>query len=80
MRWIVPLVLAVAPAQSALAESADRLSYVLFDRNGSDSMSGSSDDFRRTNYGDSALNCAQSAARHACSLSQCWRIGFPLAS
>jgi len=52
MRWIVPLFLAIAPAQSAVAHSADgsnsdRLSYVLFDRDGRDSMSGSTDDFRR---------------------------------
>lgn len=53
MRWIVPLLLAIAPAQSALAGShgagsVDRLSYVLFDGNGDSSMmSGSSDDFRR---------------------------------
>ena len=53
MRWIVPLLLAIAPAQSALAvshgsDASDRLSYVLFDGNdGSSMMSGSSDDFRR---------------------------------
>lgn len=53
MRWIVPLLLAIAPAQYASAEaantaSADRFSYVLMRDGGSDSMmSGSSDDFHR---------------------------------
>jgi hypothetical protein len=53
MRWIVPLLLAVAPAQSALADSvynssSDRLSYVLFTGNDDSAMmSGSTDDVRR---------------------------------
>jgi hypothetical protein len=47
MRWIVPLLLAVAPAQSAVAEASDRISYVLFDGSGDRTMmSGSSDDVR----------------------------------
>ena len=47
MRWIVPLLLAMAPAQSALAQPTDRISYVLFENgDGSSMMSGSSDDFR----------------------------------
>ena len=47
MRWIVPLLLAIAPAQYASAESADRMSYVLLDGSGSDAMNGSSYDFDR---------------------------------
>ena len=53
MRWIVPLLLAIAPAQSAVAEtystaSSDRLSYVLFTGNDDSAMmSGSTDDVRR---------------------------------
>ena len=53
MRWIVPLLLAVAPLQSASAESitsssGDRLSYVfLTGSDGSAMMSGSTDDIRR---------------------------------
>jgi len=51
MRWIVPLLLAIAPAQSAIAsdrDTSDRMTYVLFDGSGDGSsmMSGSSDDFR----------------------------------
>jgi hypothetical protein len=51
MRWIVPLLLAVAPAQSAVAsdrQPSDRMSYVFFDGSGDGSamMSGSSDDVR----------------------------------
>jgi bla regulator protein BlaR1 len=51
MRWIVPLLLAVAPAQSAVAsdrQPSDRISYVFFDGSGDGSamMSGSSDDVR----------------------------------
>lgn len=53
MRWIVPLLLAVAPAQSVGADtvhsvSSDRLSYVLLTGNdGSAMMSGSTDDITR---------------------------------
>lgn len=53
MRWIVPLLIAVAPAQALHADSfsyssGDRLSYVLMTGSGTDSMmSGSSDDMRR---------------------------------
>jgi hypothetical protein len=52
MRWIVPLLIAIAPAAALNAEavhttSADRLSYVLVTGNGSSMMSGSSDDYRR---------------------------------
>jgi len=47
MRWIVPLLLAIAPAQSALAEPADRLTYVLLDGSSDAMMSGSTDDVRR---------------------------------
>src|SRR5689334_22114372 len=53
MRWIVPLLLAIAPAQSVSAEtvhssSSDRLSYVLLIGNDDSAMmSGSSDDVRR---------------------------------
>lgn len=53
MRWIVPLLLAIAPAHSAVAEtystaSSDRLSYVLFTGNDDSAMmSGSTDDVRR---------------------------------
>jgi len=52
MRWIVPLLLAVSPAQAVSADtvysgSSDRLSYVLLTGNdGSAMMSGSSDDIR----------------------------------
>ena len=53
MRWIVPLLLAIAPAQAVSAESfthatGDRMSYVLMTgKDGSSMMSGSTDDFRR---------------------------------
>ena len=53
MRWIVPLLLAVTPAQSVSADSvysssSDRLSYVLFTGNDDSAMmSGSTDDVRR---------------------------------
>ncbi len=48
MRWIVPLLIAIAPAQALHAESADRLSYIFFDGNGSSSTgSGDWDDWRR---------------------------------
>jgi len=48
MRWIVPLLLAIAPAQVVNADTADRLSYVILDGTGSGStMSGSSYDFDR---------------------------------
>ena len=52
MRWIVPLLLALAPVQSASAHPdstvhADRLSYVLMTADGSDMMSGTTDDIRR---------------------------------
>jgi hypothetical protein len=47
MRWIVPLLLAIAPAQSVSAESADRLSYVLMTGDDSNMMSASTDDIRR---------------------------------
>ena len=53
MRWIVPLLLAIAPAPVLHAQipnstSGDRLSYVLFaDGSGSTMSSGSSDDFSR---------------------------------
>ena len=47
MRWIVPLLVAFAPAQSAVAYASDRMSYVLFDGSGDRTMmSGSSDDVR----------------------------------
>ena len=52
MRWIVPLLLAIAPAQSAMAhpmdgQNGDRMSYVLYSGgNGSSMSSGSSTDFR----------------------------------
>ena len=46
MRWIVPLLLAIAPVQAAYADSADRLSYVLLTGDGSNMMSSSSDDIR----------------------------------
>jgi hypothetical protein len=55
MRWIVPLLLAIAPAQALHAQashstSGDRLSYVFFaDGKGSSMASGSTDDFRRAN-------------------------------
>jgi hypothetical protein len=53
MRWIVPLLIAVVPVQSASAETAntthsDRLTYVLLTGgDGSAMMSGSSEDIRR---------------------------------
>lgn len=53
MRWIVPLLLAIAPAplaysSAAQAESADRLSYVYFTgKDGSSMVNGSTDDFSR---------------------------------
>ena len=53
MRWIVPLLIAIAPAQAASAEtvntvSSNRLSYVLLTGNdGSNMMSSSTDDIRR---------------------------------
>lgn len=52
MRWIIPLLIAIAPAQAAAAKvantaSADRLSYVLLTGDGSNMMSGSTDDIRR---------------------------------
>ena len=53
MRWIVPLLLAVAPVQAAGAQSnypaySDRLSYVLMTGSGTDSMmNGSTDDLSR---------------------------------
>ena len=53
MRWIVPLLLAIAPAQSVGADtvtsgSSDRLSYVLFTGNDESAMmSGSTDDISR---------------------------------
>ena len=52
MRWIVPLLLAIAPAQSATSHPADahssnRLSYVFFEGGSGSSMSsGTSDDYR----------------------------------
>ena len=50
MRWIVPVLIAIAPVQAgpAHAASADRLSYVLY-ADGSDSSTGSgdADDWRR---------------------------------
>jgi hypothetical protein len=54
MRWIVPLLVAIAPipalyAPAVYAASPDRLSYVLVTGDGSNMMSGSSDDFRRAN-------------------------------
>ena len=48
MRWIVPFLIAIAPAQAAHADPADRFSYVLFADGNSSSMSvGRSDDWRR---------------------------------
>ncbi len=49
MRWIVPFLIAIAPAQAAYAESGDRFSYVLFSSGGNTSsmMNGDSDDWRR---------------------------------
>ena len=48
MRWIVPLLLAIAPTQASFAESADRLSYVLMTGDdGSTMMSGSLDEYDR---------------------------------
>ena len=46
MRWIVPFLIAIVPAQAAYADSADRLSYVLMTGDGSNMMSGSMDDIR----------------------------------
>jgi bla regulator protein BlaR1 len=52
MRWIVPLLIAIAPAQAAYAQAvhaapADRLSYVLFTgKDGSSISSGWTNDFR----------------------------------
>ena len=47
MRWIVPLLLAIAPASALYGQSGDRLSYVFFaDGSGSSYSSGSSDDYR----------------------------------
>lgn len=52
MRWIVPLLLAIAPAQAVSVQAADtnnsdRLSYVFITADGSDMMSGSTDDITR---------------------------------
>ena len=52
MRWIVPFLIAIAPApiaysSAAHAQSSDRMSYVLMTGDGSSMMSGSSDDIRR---------------------------------
>ena len=52
MRWIVPLALAIAPVAALTAHpnhggSADHVSYVLMTGDGSSTMSGDSDDFRR---------------------------------
>jgi len=47
MRWIVPLLIALASAAALPAASAERLSYVLVTGNGNSMMSGSSDDLRR---------------------------------
>ena len=52
MRWILPLLIAIAPAQAASAKyaytaSTDGLSYVLLTGDGSNMMSGSTDDIRR---------------------------------
>lgn len=48
MRWIVPLLIAIAPVQALQADSTDRLSYVLMTGAGNDSMmSGSVDDLNR---------------------------------
>ena len=48
MRWIVPFLIAIAPAQAAHADSGDRFSYVLFADGNSSSMSvGNSDDWHR---------------------------------
>lgn len=52
MRWIVPLLLAIAPAQAVSVQAADtassdRLSYVFLTADGSDMMSGSTDDITR---------------------------------
>jgi hypothetical protein len=54
MRWIVPLLLAIAPVQTLHATTAetapaDRLSYILMSSDGSSVSSGSSDDFRIAN-------------------------------
>lgn len=51
MRYIVPLLIAIAPAQALTAQSfntapADRMSYVLVTGNGDSSMNGSTDDLR----------------------------------
>lgn len=50
MRWIVPLLIAIAPLplQAAVAKSTDSFSYVYFHgKDGSSSMNGNSDDYRR---------------------------------
>lgn len=48
MRWIVPILIAIAPAQALHAQSADRLSYVFMTGNGDNAMmSGSTDDISR---------------------------------
>lgn len=47
MRWIVPVLIAIAPVPALQAQPADRPSYVLMTGHGSSMMSGSSDDFRR---------------------------------
>lgn len=48
MRWIVPLLLTLAPAAAVQAESADRMSYVLLTgSDGSAMMNGSMDDITR---------------------------------
>jgi len=48
MRWIVlPLALALAPASALHGASLDRMSYVFVTGDGSSTMSGSSDAFRR---------------------------------
>lgn len=48
MRWIVPLLIAMAPIQTLQAQPTDRLSYVLLTgSDGSAMMSASTDDIRR---------------------------------
>ncbi len=48
MRWIIGLLIAIAPAQSVGAQAPDRMSYVLFAGNGNSSMgSGNMDDLSR---------------------------------
>jgi len=50
MRWIVPFLIAIAPAQAAYSQSSDRLSYVFFSDGSTSSMgSGDTDDFRTAN-------------------------------